>query len=184
MPVLAPITLATDRLLLRPVEDGDAEAQFLIFSDPGVMRYFSSGPWAGIEQSHAAIVKSQAALRENEMLHLALVERASGVMVGSLKLYAFHDMNRRCDIGYALATAHQGKGYLSEAMQAVLAYGFTELNLHRIEADIDPRNTASAKLLQKMGFQKEGLLRERWIVEGEICDTEFYGLLRRDFESR
>jgi RimJ/RimL family protein N-acetyltransferase len=69
-------------------------------------------------------------------------------------------------------------------MTAALDYAFVELDLNRIEADIDPRNEASAKLLERKGFVKEGYMRERWIVNGEICDTVFYGLLRRDWEAR
>ena len=69
-------------------------------------------------------------------------------------------------------------------MVALLDYAFADLNMNRIEADIDPRNEASAKLLERMAFQKEGYMRERWIVNGEICDTAFYGLIKREWESR
>ena len=91
---------------------------------------------------------------------------------------------RDFDTRYALAQLHWRKGYLGEAMTAGLDYAFTTLDLMRIEADIDPRNEASAKLLEGKAFQKEGYLRERWIVNGEICDTVLYGLLRRDWEAR
>ena len=70
---------------------------------------------------------------------------------------------------------------MNEALQTLVAYAFTTLNLNRLEADIDPRNTASAKTLERLGFQQEGYLRERWIVGDEISDTAFYGLLRREW---
>jgi RimJ/RimL family protein N-acetyltransferase len=73
---------------------------------------------------------------------------------------------------------------MSEALAALLDYGFTVLNLNRVEADIDPRNEASARSLQRCGFAREGLLRERWIVGEEVSDTAFYGLLQREWRAR
>lgn len=92
-----------------------------------------------------------------------------------------HRQNRRAEIGYALARAHWGHGYMGEALQALPGFAFTDLDLHRLEADIDPRNAASAAALARLGFIQEGLLRERWIVAGEISDSALYGLLRRDW---
>ena len=184
MPQLKLITLTTDRLSLRWLTSDDAAVQFALFSDPEVMRYWSSAPWTGIAQARAAIEDVLAEYRNGTSLRFAITLRDSGDMIGNIRLYDFFDQNRRCDIGYALVQAHWGKGYLAEAMTAVLDYGFAELDLNRIEADIDPRNDASARLLERMAFQKEGHLRERWIVNGEICDTTFYGLLKRDWEAR
>ena len=73
---------------------------------------------------------------------------------------------------------------MHEALQTFIAYAFETLDLNRLEADIDPRNHASAKTLERLGFQKEGLLRERWIVSGEVSDTCLYGLLRKNWLGR
>ncbi len=73
---------------------------------------------------------------------------------------------------------------MSQALQALLGYAFQTLDLNRLEADIDPRNLASAKTLERLGFQKEGHLRERWIVNDEVSDTALYGLLRREWLER
>lgn len=99
-------------------------------------------------------------------------------------LYALHRQSRRADMGQALARAHWGRGYLSEALQALLAFGFTELDLHRVAADVDPRNAASATALTRLGFVQEGLLHERSIVAGEVSDCAMFGLLKRDWEAR
>jgi ribosomal-protein-alanine N-acetyltransferase len=184
MPRLAPTTLSTERLALRWLTPDDAPAQFALFSDPEVMRYWSSAAWTDIGQARAAIEQVLAEYRDHSSLRFAIVLRSSGEMIGNIRLYDFVDQNRRCDIGYALARQHWGNGYLAEAMTAVLDYAFAELNLIRVEADIDPRNDASARLLERMAFQKEGMMRERWIVGGEICDTAFYGLLKREWETR
>jgi RimJ/RimL family protein N-acetyltransferase len=73
---------------------------------------------------------------------------------------------------------------MHEALQALLEFGVGELDLNRIEADIDPRNSASARTLERLGFTKEGYLRERWIVGDEVSDTAIYGLLRREWRVR
>jgi ribosomal-protein-alanine N-acetyltransferase len=86
-------------------------------------------------------------------------------------------------VGYSLASAEWGNGYMQEALTALLDYGFSELDLNRVEADVDPRNAASGRSLERLGFRREGLLRERWIVGGEVSDTALYGLLRKDWEA-
>ena len=87
----------------------------------------------------------------------------------------------RAEIGYAQALAYWGKGYINEALQALLSYAFEEMKLRRLEADVDPRNVASIKTLERLGFEREGYLRERWHVGGEIQDALFYGLLKRQW---
>ena len=71
---------------------------------------------------------------------------------------------------------------MNEALRALIGYGFEHLNLNRIEADIDPLNEASLKTVKRLGFVREGLLRERWIVNGEISDSVIYGLIRKDWQ--
>jgi ribosomal-protein-alanine N-acetyltransferase len=178
MPVLAPTVLTTERLTLRWLTTADISAQYAIFSDPVVMRYWSSAPWTDLAQAEAQIARAQADYAAGSALRWAVVRRDTGEMIGNVNLYSFFDANRRCDIGYALAQAHWGHGLLGEALAAALAHGFETLNLNRVEADIDPRNAASAKVLERLGFAREGYMPERWLVNGEVCDTVFYGLLR------
>jgi RimJ/RimL family protein N-acetyltransferase len=184
MPQLTPTTLTTARLVLRWLTPDDAPAQFSLFSDPEVTRYWSTPAWTDLAQARAFVDAALADYASGEGLRFSILLRDSGTFIGSIKLYDFFDQNRRCDVGYALLPAHWGKGYLAEAMTALLDYAFHTLDLNRIEADIDPRNEASARLLEKLAFQKEGYMRERWIVNGEICDTAFYGLIKRDWDAR
>jgi ribosomal-protein-alanine N-acetyltransferase len=184
MPQLTNTTLATERLVLRWLTRADAPDQFSLFSDPVVTRYWSTPAWTTLDQAEAFVNAALADYASGEGLRFSILLRDSDTFIGSVKLYDFFDQNRRCDIGYALLPAHWGNGYLAEALVALLDYAFSTLNLNRIEADIDPRNDASARLLERMAFQKEGYMRERWIVNGEICDTAFYGLLKRDWEAR
>ena len=182
MRAFAGLPLETERLSLRPLGEGDAEALFTIFADARVMRYWSSPPWKDHEPAHAMIeADREAATRE--FLRLGLERKEDGRLLGTCTLFAIHEASRRAETGYALASHAWGHGYMLEAMGALLRYGFETLDLNRIEADIDPRNEPSARLLERLGFRREGLLRERWIVGGEVSDSTLYGLLRRDWRA-
>jgi len=184
MPVFDTTSFDTARLRLRPLAPVDAAALFAVFSDPEVMRYWSGPPWTSMQQAHAYIEEAAQDLLDGAMLRLGIEVAATGELAGQATLRHFDKQNRRCEVGYALGRSHWGKGYLGEALEALLAYGFAQLNLNRVEADVDPRNLASARLLLRQSFRHEGLLRERWIVAGEVCDTDFYGLLRSDWDKR
>ena len=184
MPKLNPIKLRTERLTLRWLGPSDAAAQFAVFSDPEVMRYWSSAPWTEMAQADAAVEQAIEACRNGHSLRFGIELAATGELIGNVTLYAFYDMNRRCEIGYILGRKHWGQGYAGEALAAAIDHGFRQLDLNRVEADIDPRNAASGKVLERLGFTKEGYMRERWIVNGEVCDTIYYGLLRSDWDAR
>jgi [ribosomal protein S5]-alanine N-acetyltransferase len=184
MPSFDSLQLRAERLLLRPLGDADAAALLAIFSDRRVMRYWSTPPWAGIEQARVFIERSRAAMHSGEALRLGLERIDDARLIGQCTLFDFVRQSRRAEIGYSMAAEAWGRGYMHEALCALLEYGFGEMNLHRVEADLDPRNAASARSLERLGFTREGLLRERWIVEGEVSDTALYGLLAREWQAR
>ena len=184
MPEFSQLILTTERLRLRPLLASDAAALFAIFSDARVMRYWSSAPWASIDKAHEMIARDATALVAGEHLRLGMETVDGTRLIGHCSLFGFNAQCRRCDIGYGMAFDAWGHGYMHEALTAILNYGFIELSLNRVEADIDPRNVASAKTLERLGFVKEGFLRERWIVDGEVSDSGIYGLLRRDWLAR
>jgi len=184
LPPFDSLRLPTERLLLRPLQAGDASALFAMYGDPQVMRYWSSPPWAGLDQAEAMIAGDAHGLATSEHLRLALADRSDDRLLGTCSLFSFNLSNRRAEIGYALSRAEWGRGLMHEALQALVGYAFETLDLHRLEADIDPRNRASARTLERLGFRLEGVLRERWIVAGEVSDSGLYGLLQRDWRVR
>jgi RimJ/RimL family protein N-acetyltransferase len=184
MPALSPIELFTPRLKLRWMDERDIEPHYAVFSDPDVARYWSSGPWTSLDQSRDNIAAARAAYADGSGLRLGVEMIGTGELIGNVSLHRFVDASRRCELGYALARRHWGAGYVSEALRALLGYGFSTLDLNRIEADVDPRNEASARVLEKLGFRKEGFMPERWIVQGEPADTVYYGLLKRYWDAR
>ncbi|MBI3228886.1 MAG: GNAT family N-acetyltransferase [Burkholderiales bacterium] len=175
------LQLQTERLQLRPLVESDATALLEIFSDPRVMRYWSTGTWQSISEAEALIARDQAGMASDEYLRLGLVRQQDSQLLGHCCLFNFNDQCRRAEIGYGMAYSAWGHGYMHEALTRVVEYAFTELALNRIEADIDPRNERSAHSLERLGFQREGFLRERWIVDGEVSDSALYGLLKAEW---
>ena len=173
--------IAASRVVLRWISEDDIDGLYKVFSDPQVMRYWSSGPLANREAA-AALQREIADSNEKEsMFKWGLVLRESNSLIGTATLFNLNLDNGRAELGYAMGSAHWGKGYMNEALQALVSHAFEVMNLRRLEADVDPRNAASIRTLERLGFQREGFLRERWHVNGEIQDAFFYGLLRREW---
>lgn len=169
---------------LRPISQSDAADMLAIRGDPETMRYEASAPWNRIEQAEQWIARDIAAMSASDHLRLGLAPFGEGGIIGSCTLFRFDNGGWRAEIGYELRREHWGKGYMREALRALLDYGFAALRLSRVEADVHPGNLASARTLEKLGFSREGLLRERWKVGGEISDSVIYGLLAREWRAR
>jgi RimJ/RimL family protein N-acetyltransferase len=174
-------TLNANRVSLRWISEGDVDAFYTIYSNPEVMRYWSTLPLVNREAAAELIKEIHESLQLRAILKWGIALHTDNQLIGSVTLHNLAFDHRRAEIGYALGREHWGKGYMNEALTAVLRYAFEELDLHRIEADVDPRNAASIKTLERLGFQREGYLRERWQVGGEIQDAYFYGLLRPEW---
>ena len=183
MPLFADVQLRTDRLDLRPLRPEDAESLFRIYSDPEFTRYWSTAPWTSLSQATALIEKDLRELAADEALRLGIFLREQNRLIGTCSLFHVSAQCRRAEVGYGIAPAYWRQGYMFEAVSALLDFAFGTLAMNRLEADIDPRNTASARSLEKLGFRREGLLPERWIVDGEVSDSALYGLLARDWKA-
>lgn len=175
MPTYSQTALPTDRLLLRPLREADASALFTIFSDPRVTRYLSHPAWTTQDSASQRLAANIQGMANGEFLCLGIERAADAVLIGECSLFNLHAHCRRAELGYTMGFDAWGHGYMHEALTALLGFGFGQMGLRRLEADIDPRNTASARSLQRLGFSLEGHLRERWIVEGEVSDTHLYG---------
>ena len=184
MPSFTDVTLQTPRLTLRPMAPADLDAIFAMRSDPVVQRYGSHPPWTDRQTAVDYIQRNVEEMAAGTHSQFAIERREDGVVVGTCTLYALDTQCRRADLGYVLLPVHWGHGYATEANTALLDWGFEHLDLNRVEGDIDPRNTASARALERLGFVREGHVRERWIVGGEVSDSWIYGLLRADWMAR
>jgi len=175
-------TITTPRLIMRWASEDDVDALYEVFSDPRVMRYWSSGPLPNREAAAAMQRDIAEGNRQDTMWKWGLALRETNKLIGTVTLFHLNLSNGRAEIGYAMGSAYWGNGYMNEALTALIIHAFDVLNLRRLEADVDPRNTPSVRTLERLGFQREGLLRERWHVGGELQDALFYGLLRREWQ--
>jgi RimJ/RimL family protein N-acetyltransferase len=146
------------------------------------MRYWSHEPFEKPEEAEEYIGSIDRGFAERTLFQWAITEPADDALIGTVTLTAWDRTHRHAEIGFVLHPDAWGRGYGSEAVRAVLAFGFERMDLHRVEAELDPRNAASARLLRGLGFSYDGLFPERWYLYDEWCDSAFYGLLRRDFE--
>ena len=176
-------TINTRRLSLRSISVADVDDFYAVYSNPEVMRYWSTPPLANREAAGKLINEIHEGFKRHDFLKWGIALRTNDKLIGSVTLFHPEFTHRRAEIGYALGRAYWGNGYMQETLKALLNYAFEVLNFHRIEADVDPRNDASVRTLERLGFQREGYLRERWQVNGEIQDAFFYGLLRPDWET-
>ena len=174
-------TIDAPRVRLRWLEERDVDALFSLFAHPQVMRYWSSPPLADLAAAKGLLEEIHDNFRRREMLQWGVARKSDDLVIGTCTLVRPDDSNRRSEVGFALGAEHWGQGYMGEALEALLDFAFNELNLHRVEADIDPRNNGSIRTVERLGFQKEGLLRERWQVNGETQDSLMFGLLRREW---
>ena len=174
-------SITAPRVVLRWISEDDVDSLHEIFSNPQVMRYWSTAPLSNRETA-VALQREIAKGNESEtMFKWGIALRDSNKIIGSTTLFNLSLDNGRAELGYAMAHAYWGKGYMNEALKALVSHVFEVMELRRLEADVDPRNAASIRTLERLGFQREGFLRERWHVNGEIQDAFFYGLLRREW---
>ena len=173
--------ITTPRVVLRWISEDDIDSLYEIFSNPQVMRYWSTPPLANREAAAQLQREIADGNQSNTMFKWGLALRDSNTVIGTTTLFNLNLENGRAELGYAMGRAHWGKGYMNEALKALVSHAFEVMGLRRLEADVDPRNASSIRSLERLGFQREGFLRERWHVNGEIQDALFYGLLRREW---
>ena len=182
MALLSP-TLTTARLVLRPFRDADRREVFELHSNARVMRYWDSAPWRDETQADRFLSRCRA-LSDNEAgARVAVERRDTGRFIGWIGLQHWDHDNRSANLGYVFAEHAWGQGYATEAGRALLEWGFDVMDLNRVSAQTDTRNEASARVLTKLGFTLEGILRENVIVDGEVSDDATYSLLRREWTS-
>lgn len=183
MPLPTP-TLPTARLRLRPFAASDADDLFALQSDAQVLRYWDAPPWTDRARADRFIATCGQLAEDGTGARVVLERASDGAFLGWCHLTGWNPDHRSAGTGYCLARDAWGQGYATEAARAVLTWAFETLDLNRVQAETDTRNLASARVLEKLGFVREGTLRQDCIVDGDVSDSWVYGLLRRDWEPR
>lgn len=177
-------TLETERFVLRAITLDDANDMFRIMSDPRVMRYFGSDPMTSIDQAIDRAQGIQSAFIEQSGVRWAITGREDGQLIGTCGFWRLIKEHFRAEIGYELAPARWGQGVMTEAVGAMLDFGFAHMGLHSVEAQIDPANIGSRRVLEKLGFVQEGYFRENYYQPSEniFSDTAVFSLLKASWK--
>jgi ribosomal-protein-alanine N-acetyltransferase len=173
--------LSTDDLVLRPSKLSDAEGLFAMLSDPKSMKYWSDQPVSDIKDAIKVLNEDLESDAQGKSMCWSIFLNGEDMMIGKCILFQFNQANRRAEIGFILNRKYWRQRLMQQALVALIDFAFYTLNMHRIEADVDEENTGSLGILEKLGFQREGLFRDRWCVYGEWQQSVMLGLLKQDW---
>jgi ribosomal-protein-alanine N-acetyltransferase len=191
--------LQTPRLTLREIQPSDASQFFALRSNPKVRAYTGRVPCTEVAEVEIWMNQIKDGFANKEALLWVLEETSTGLVIGDVCFWRFLKQHLRAELGYELSPAYWGKGYMSEALKAVLRFGFEQLHVHSIEANVTPANKASIDILLRNGFKQEGMFKENYFgilpyreteTETEkkkkfpegFMDTASFSLLDRDFK--
>lgn len=176
--------LETPRLVLRPLYLNDAQDVFEYSSNPNVTRYNDCEPFKKIEESIEFIKLTHTLNIDNSLSFLGIVDKKSNKVIGTVGLFRRTDLSKwTLELGYSLAESYWGKGYATEAVRTLIDYAFAILpGLERIEATCLTPNVASQKVLEKVGMQREGILRNYYKKDGYFYNSYQYSILRAEYQ--
>ena len=173
--------LETPRLILRRITEADAADLFAVFSDDAVTEHYDLYTFEELEEAYDLVEYFDESYQVERQVRWGIERREDGRLLGTCGFVALYE--HRGEIGYELGRAYWRQGYMREALAALLAYAFTEMEINRIEAMTVPANAGSAALLRSLGFTEEGILREYDYFKEEYQDLRCFSLLRREYDA-
>ncbi len=174
------LEIQTKRLLLRKMEITDASVLYEYWSDKDVTRYMNILGFESIKQAKDMIGLLNSLADSEKAFRWSIVCKGSKQILGTCGFNNWDKENQRAEIGYELGKQHWGQGFMTEALAGLISHGFGIMALNRIQALVEPENTVSRKLLRKLGFQEEGLLRQYEQVKGNFIDLMMYSILKNN----
>ena len=174
-------TLYTERLILKEITENDAEGLFKMRSNPEVMKYIDRPKPNSVDDVLELIQKMFTMKSKGEGISWGIFRKENpDVNIGNIGLFRIIAEHYRAEVGYMLNANEHQKGIMFEAIQKVISFGFENMKLHSIEANINPENIASKKLLEKAGFLREAFFKENYFFNGRFIDAEIYSLLNNE----
>jgi ribosomal-protein-alanine N-acetyltransferase len=171
--------METERLVLRQLTARDLRFIYQLFSLEETNRYVLDPPVKNLKEARE--IYELYCKPKPHLFRLGIVVKATGELVGTLGLYAINREDRRATLGFDLLPAHWGKGYMTEACCAMLDWAFKELKLNRIQASAEPANVRSLAVMERLGFTREGVLRQLEYYKGAYHDDVMYSMLRDEW---
>lgn len=169
--------LHTERLTLRRADATDIPQLYRLRSDEQIMKYIPRPVATAPDEIAEFLRLTDEKIASNEMINWKISIKGDPTLIGTIGFYYIKPEHYRAEIGYMLLPEFQGKGYVTEAIAAVINYGFEAMGLHSIEALVDPENIASCAVLEKCGFVREAYFKENEFYNGKFLDTVVYSKL-------
>lgn len=169
--------ITTARLILRPMKMDDAPALFILRSDARILKHIMNPPAKDVEDARAFIEKINGYIEKNETAFFGITTKEADTLIGTCTIWNLQPENMRAEVGYVLHPDYWGKGLAQEALTALVDFGFRHMKLHSLEGHVAPANGASIRVMEKLGFVKEGHFRENFFREGKFYDTAVYSLV-------
>jgi [ribosomal protein S5]-alanine N-acetyltransferase len=176
--------IPTKRLLLREMTPQVYQHVFVNYTDEELKLFFGLQTDEALEQKKGMYNNGMTTFNKS-FLYFQLLKKDSKENIGWCGYHTYYTQHSRAELGYVLTAENErAKGYMKEALPEIIKYGFDTVKLHRIEAFVGPTNTPSLKLIEQLGFRKEGHLKEHYFKNGIAEDSILFGLLRSEYESR
>ena len=173
--------IETERLILRKVRMDDAVDMYAYSCDPLVAKHVLWDAHTSVNETKAYLRYMIRKYRMGDPSSWGIEEKATGKIIGTIGYMWYQADNNACEVGYSLARAKWNKGYMTEALKAVIDYSFDTLGFHRVEAQHETDNEPSGRVMEKCGMKKEGTLRGRLYNKGKYVDVNVYAILRSEF---
>ncbi len=171
--------LQSERLLLRQITVADVGEVFAMRSNKNIMKFIPRPLCTSHEEAMALIEMMQDKINTNEGINWAITIKGDPKMIGFIGHYRIRWEHFRSEIGYMIAEEYNGRGLVTEAVKLMVDYGFNQMKMHSLEAVIDPENNASARVLEKNGFVKEGHFKEHEFFDGQFLNSVIYSLVNK-----
>lgn len=173
--------IETQRIILKEISEVSSVDMLEIFSDEEVLKYYDLDPLNTIEEVKELITILKERFNAKRAIRWGIYLKENGKLIGTCGYHSLEDESLRAEIGYELAKNYWGQGFMKEALGAIIKLGFHEMSLNRIQALVEPKNSSSVGLLEKIGFSREGILREYEYLRGSFKDVVMLSMLRSDF---
>lgn len=176
------VEIQTNRLLLRKMEIADAPVLYKYWSDEEVTKYMNILSFESIKQAEDMIAFLNSLSVEGKAFRWSIICKSNKQILGTCGFNNWDKENQRAEIGYELGKEHWGQGFMTEALSALISHGFEMMELNRIQALAEPANVLSRKILMKLGFKEEGLLRQYEKARGNFIDINMYSIVKNDIQ--
>ena len=175
-------TFTAERFILRKAVENDGQALFDLYSNEQVVQYMPFTPFISIEEAMNELHWYETIFKEQTGFRWVIEEVETNKVIGTCGFLNYEKEHHRIELGYDLNPKYWGKGIMKEAVSYIIHFAFMTMNMNKIEAKVEPENQASIKLLEKLNFYKEGVLRQHEFENGKFVDLAIFSILKREYQ--